>query len=193
MHDIEPFHRWRDEYDSSEDRNSPFFGRIYEEFYYTQKIYNYFIHPQWDEFGSQTLYMKVLYADYDLGFAIFEMLGEWNDCLYNDVMYLKRDVADEFIRNGINRFIIIGENILNFHASDDCYYEEWYEDVRDEGGWICMLNLLQHVEEEMRDTGIQYYVNFGSKFNDLNWRSLSARHLVEKVENLMMKRIGSGL
>jgi hypothetical protein len=192
MHDIAPFHRWRDEYESSEDRHSPFFGRMYEEFYYTQKVYNYFIHPQWDEFGSQTLYMKVLYADYDLGFAIFEMLGEWNDCLYNDIMYLKREVVDEFARNGISRFVIIGENVLNFHASDDCYYEEWFEDIRDEGGWICMLNLLRHVEEEMRDAGIQHYVNFGEKFNDLNWRSLSARHLVEKVEDLMMKRIGPG-
>ncbi|MEY3052591.1 MAG: hypothetical protein RLY31_2376 [Bacteroidota bacterium] len=192
MHDIAPFQRWKDDYESSEDRYSPFFGRIYEEFYYTQKIYNYFIHPQWDEFGSQTLYMKVLYADYETGFAVFEMLGEWNDCLYNDVMYLKREVADEFIRNGIQKFIIIGENILNFHASDDCYYEEWYEDIRDEGGWVCMLNLLKHVEEEMRGTGIQYFLHFGNRLNDVNWRSLTARNLLMLVESLMTKAIGAG-
>lgn len=189
MHDIEPYHRWRDEYESAEDRNSPFYGRVYEEFFYTQKIYNYFIHPQWDEFGSQTLYMKVLFADYDEGFAVFEMLGEWNDCLYNDVMYLKREVADEFLQHSITKFILIGENVLNFHASDDCYYEEWYEDVRDEGGWICMLNLLHHVEEEMRDAQLQHYIHFGGHLNEVNWRALSPKYLLYKVEDLMTKRL----
>jgi len=27
------------------------------------------------------------------------------------------------------QFILIGENVLNFHSSDDCYYEEWFQDV----------------------------------------------------------------
>jgi len=105
MHEIEPYYNWRDRYIASEDERSPFYGRIYNEFVFTQKIYNYFIHPQWDEFGSQTLYLKILFADYDLGFAIIEMLGEWNDCLQNDVMYLKRDVVDELAKQGINKYI----------------------------------------------------------------------------------------
>ena len=61
-----------------------------------------------------TLYLKVLYADYLRGFAIIEFIGEWNDCLYNDIMYLKRELIDDMIRNGIHHFILIGENILNF-------------------------------------------------------------------------------
>jgi hypothetical protein len=65
MHDIEPHFKWQNEYISSEDKLSPFHGRIYDEFRFTQKIYNYFIHPQWDEFGSQTLYMKILFVDYE--------------------------------------------------------------------------------------------------------------------------------
>lgn len=189
MHDIEPYFRWRDDYDASLDKKSPFYGRTYDEFYFTQKVYNYFIHPQWDSFGSATLYMKILFADYDEGFAIFELIGEWNDCLYNDIMYLKRDVADELIQHGIHKFIIIGENVLNFHASDDSYYEEWYDDVKDEGGWICLLNLLRHVEEEMDDARLQYYVHFGDRFNELNWRSLSPKGLHDKVENLLTKRL----
>lgn len=185
MHDIEPYQRWRDDYESAEDKNSPFYGRVYNEFYYTQKIYNYFIHPQWDEFGSQTLYMKILFADYEHGFAIFEMLGEWNDCLHNDVMFLKRDVADGLIEHGINKFILVCESVLNFHASDDCYYEEWYDDVKDEGGWICLLNLLQHVEEELHDNRLDYYLQFGRQFNDMNWRALPPEGVLRKVEYLM--------
>jgi hypothetical protein len=185
MHNIEPYHRWRDEYNAAEDKHSPFYGREYNEFYFTQKVYNYYIHPQWDEFGSSTLYMKILFADYEAGFAVFEMIGEWNDCLHNDVMYLKREVADELIREGIHKFIVIGENVFNFHGSDDCYYEEWYEDVKEEGGWVCFLNLYKHVEEEMHDTRLDYYVNFGQQFNHVNWRSLSPKGLLAKVEMLL--------
>ena len=97
MHDIEPYYHWRDWYIASEDERSPFFGRQYSEFEYTNKIYNYYIHPQWDDFGSSTLYIKLLFADYDEGFAILELIGEWNDCISNDVMYLKREVADNMI------------------------------------------------------------------------------------------------
>ena len=66
MHDIEPHYMWRDQYVASDDQRSPFFGRQYDEFRFTKKIYNYFIHPQWDEFGSNTLYLKIIYTDYDV-------------------------------------------------------------------------------------------------------------------------------
>jgi len=57
MHDIEPYYKWREYYVASEDEQSPFYGRTYDEFKFTKKIYNYFIHPQWDYIGSQTLYI----------------------------------------------------------------------------------------------------------------------------------------
>ncbi|MEL6945175.1 MAG: hypothetical protein AAFO82_21195, partial [Bacteroidota bacterium] len=157
MHDIEPHYHWRDEYIASEDQRSPFFGRQYSEFQYSQKVYNYYIHPQWDSFGSNTLYTKVLYADYEEGYSILELIGEWNDCIHNDVMYLKREVVDQMIEEGITKFILLCENVLNFHGSDDCYYEEWYDDVKDEGGWICIINTLDHVKIEMQDTQIQHF------------------------------------
>jgi hypothetical protein len=185
MHDLAPFHRWQDEYDSARDKNSPFYGRQYDEFGYSLKVYNHYIHPQWDEFGSLTLYMKILFADYEEGFAIFELIGEWNDCLYNDIMFLKREVADELIKEGIHKFIIIAENVLNFHASDDCYYEEWYDDVKDEGGYICLLNLFPHVQEEMDEARLGYYMSFGKRLNEVNWRSLTPKGVMEKVEDLM--------
>ncbi|MCH5689283.1 hypothetical protein LWM68_36595 [Niabella sp. W65] len=42
-----------------------FFGAEHSQFEYTDTIYNYYIHPQWDFFGSRTLYLKVLMADYE--------------------------------------------------------------------------------------------------------------------------------
>ena len=107
MQDIEPYYRWRDLYTAEEDELSPFYGREYSEFEYSNTIYNYFIHPQWDDFGSNTLYLKVLFAEYNTGFAIIELIGEWNDAINNDIMILKRDVIDDLIGKGIQKFILI--------------------------------------------------------------------------------------
>lgn len=192
MHDIEPYYHWREHYVASLDDQSPFFGRKYNEFQFTQKVYNYFIHPQWDAFGSSTLYLKILFANYDEQYAIIELIGEWNDCLTNDVMYLKREVIDPMIDSGISKFILICENVLNFHGSDDCYYEEWYDDVKEEDGWICFINTLKHVEEEMHDTRIQHFVNFGKEFNDLNWRPHKPKifyELINKMVHGQVKRL----
>lgn len=183
MHTIEPFYNWRDRYISAQDERSPFYGRVNDEFEFTHKIYNYLIHPQWDAFGSPTLYMKVIYADYDLGFAIIELLGEWNDCIQNDVMFLKRDVADLMTEAGIYRYIFVGENVLNFHAGDDDYYQEWSEDVRENDGWICFLNLRDHVIEEMVEARLQFHINFDEPFNQVDWRPYKPQLLFQKIDD----------
>jgi hypothetical protein len=189
MHEIEPYFRWRDLYVASEDENSPFYEREYSEFEYTHRIYDHVIHPQWDDFGSSTLYMKVLYADYNEGFAIIELLGEWNDAIGNDIMFLKRDIAEQMIEYGITRFIIIGENVLNFHASDDSYYEDWFQDLEEEG-WITFINFREHVLDEFRSNHIDYYINFGGDLDDLNWRKLNPMQLYQFVDALLKHRLG---
>lgn len=189
MQDIEPYYRWRDLYDASLDEGSPFFGREYNEFEFTNTIYNYYIHPQWDDIGSPTLYIKLLFADYEDGFAIIEMIGEWNDAINNDIMTLKRDIADELITQGITRFILIGENVLNFHASDDCYYEEWYDDLAEENGWVVMLNFRQHVRSEMTRSNIDSYFISGGEMDDFNWRIYKPLQLFEKLQKLISLRL----
>jgi hypothetical protein len=187
MHTIEPFYSWHNYYQAAEDDRSPFFGREYSEFEFTNAIYNYLIHPQWDEIGSPTLFIKILFADYEEGFAIIEMFGEWNDCINNDIMFLKRDIADEMIRKGINKFIIIGENVFNFHSSDDCYYEEWFEDI--ENGWIAFLNFRDHVIKELQTSNIDYYVALGGALNEVFWRTYKPVTLYQKVNEMMVKRL----
>lgn len=189
MHNIEPFWKWRDRYIAEEDERSPFYGREHSEFEYTQQIYNYYIHPQWDEFGSATLYMKLLFADYQRQFAIMEFIGEWNDCISNDIMFLKRDIVDVLIGEGINKFILIGENVMNFHVSDNSYYEEWNDDVTGEGGWIMAINFREHVTEEMLSGELNYYMYMGEKFNNIPWRNYQPIHLVRLLDDLLMKRL----
>ena len=187
MQDIEPYYRWRDLYIADEDELSPFYGREYSEFEYINTIYNYVIHPQWDEFGSSTLYLKILFADYDRKFAIIEFIGEWNDCINNDIMTLKRDIIDEMLIKGINKFVLIGENVLNFHASDDCYYQEWFDDVED--GWIVALNFRDHVLSEFSRNNIDYYMLFGGELNNFPWRTYNPVQIMQIIEQVMSKRL----
>lgn len=187
MHEIEPYYRWRDDYISAEDEFSPFYGMEYSEFEFDKKIYNFLLHPQWDHFGSNTLYLKVLFADYDHGFSIIELIGEWNDTINNDIMILKREVIELMVEAGIKKFILIGENILNFHASDDCYYEEWFQEIED--GWIAGVNFRQHVIDEFKSSNIDYYINFGGTLDDFVWRSAKPLQVFWAVEEQLSRRL----
>jgi len=180
MHTIEPHYNWRNLYIASEDERSPFFGKAYSEFEFTQVIYDHVIHPQWDYFGTPSLYLKVLFADYDEGFAVIELLGEWNDCINNDIMFLKREVVEPLMKNCVNKFILLGENVLNFHASDECYYEEWSEELDD--GWIYMLNFREHVLNEFCQNSIdKYFTNLETNY-EMHWRTFRPMQLFQKIE-----------
>lgn len=187
MHEIEPYYRWRDDYIASEDQLSPFYETNYSEFEFDKQIYNYLIHPQWDFFGSQTLYLKVLFVDYERSYAIIEFIGEWNDAIGNDIMNLKREILDLMVVEGINKFILIGENVLNFHSSDDCYYEEWFQDIED--GWIAGINFREHVISEFRRNNIDYYLNFGGNLDDMVWRNLKPLQVFKNVEMELSRRL----
>jgi hypothetical protein len=191
MHDIEPFWNWRHRYTSEEDERSPMFGREHSEFYFNNAVYDHVIHPQWDHIGSETLYLKVLFTDYDEGYAIIEFIGEWNDLIGNDIMFLKRDIIEPIMSQGINKFILIGENVLNFHNSDDEYYNEWYEEVTDGDGWIALLNFREHVLSDMQRANIDQYFLLGGNLNALRWRTLQPEDLYQRVEGLVMRRLGT--
>lgn len=187
MHSIEPYYHWRNLYIASEDESSPFYDCDYSEFEFGNTIYNYLIHPQWDQMGSQTLYLKILYVDYDERYAIIEMIGEWNDAIENDVMILKRDVIDTLIDSGIDKYIVIGENVLNFHGSDDCYYEEWIDDIDD--GWVAFVNLHEHVASEMQSVGIDQYVVMGGDMDFIEWRTFMPHQFYKKVRKIVKQRL----
>jgi hypothetical protein len=189
MHTIEPFYNWIDKYSASEDPRSPLFGAENSLTYYTNAIYGYYIHPQWDDIDSETLFIKILYAEYELGFAVIEFIGEWNDALHNDIMSLKRNIIDSLVTEGIKYFILIGENVFNFHGSDDSYYEEWFEDV--EEGWIAALGFQDFVLSEMQSYNLDYYINYGGSLDDIHWRTLSPKRLFALVNSMIQKRLGA--
>lgn len=184
MHDIEPYYNWRHIYTAEEDVLSPFYGTEYSEFEFTNTIYNYYIHPQWDEMGSRTLYLKILMADYETNYAIIELMGEWNDAIENDIQTLKRSIIDLMIDRKIYKFILIAENILNFHSGDAEYYEEWYDDIKEKGGWIVALNMPEQTQFDFKKARLTNYITL---LFDEKWRVFNPMHLFEKIDNEMIR------
>lgn len=187
MHLIEPYYRWQETYTAEKDELSPFFEVEHSEFEFTDTIYGYCIHPQWDNIGSETLYVKVLYANYENGSIIIEFIGEWNDTLHNDIMYLKRNLLDFYLYQGFQKFVLIGENVFNFHGNEDDYYDEWLEEVED--GWIVSIGFQDHVIDEMTNFGIDAYFNYGGELDVDNWRAFHPLKLIKKVDEIMRNRI----
>lgn len=186
MQDIEPYFNWRHLYAAEEDPRSPFFERTYNEFEYSQTVYNYYIHPQWDDFGSRTLYMKILFADYDQHYAVIELLGEWNDAIENDVMTLRRNITDHLYRQGIYKFILIAENVLNFHSSDDSYYEEWHEQIEDDRGWIVVVNMPEQSKYDFKKARITRYAEMAEL---PRWRTLRPDIIFQTIDEEMGRRL----
>lgn len=174
-------------YIAAEDPRSPFYDREYSEFEFTDTIYNYYIHPQWDNIGSPTLFIKILFTDYEKGYTIVELIGEWNDAIENDIMTLKRDIIEPIMEEGINKVILIGENVLNFHYSDDSYYEEWFDEV--EEGWIALINFHDHVIREFERINIDHYFVMGGELEDIEWRTYLPHQFFKKVDSLVQKRL----
>ena len=130
--------------------------------------------------------MKIIYADYELNFAVLELIGEWNDAIENDIMTLKRDVIDKLFAEGITKFILIGENVLNFHSGDRDYYQEWFEEVTDENGWIVILNMPESTQHDFRKKKLNHYI----ELIDLpEWRTYKPYHLFRKIDNDISKRL----
>lgn len=187
MHVLEPFFQWRDIYRAEEDASSPFYVRIYNEFHFENRIYNYYIHPQWDEFGSSTLYAKILYADYEQSFVIIELLGEWNDLLYNDIMHFKREVIDILLEEGIQHFILIGENVMQAFPDEGDYYAEWAEEA--EEGWIACIQFRPHVLSDFSRYGLSPYLHWGGELDELAWRKYNPFQLYKKISDIVAHRL----
>jgi hypothetical protein len=80
--------------------------------------------------------------------------------------------------------------VLNFHFSDDSYYDEWFDEVTDSDGWIALLNFRDHVLNDMSRVQLDRYFVAGGQLNSLKWRTMNPDQLCEQVEAQVIKRIG---
>jgi hypothetical protein len=101
-------------------------------------------------------------------------------------MELKREVIDVFFYEGITKFIFIAENVLNFHSGDKDYYQEWFEEVTDENGWIVVLNMPEQTQYDFKRAKLNRYLEL---MELPNWRTYKPFHLFKKIDEEMRKRL----
>lgn len=190
MQDIEPFYGWLNLYQHDRDERSPFHGVVHSEFYYDRAVYNYLAHPLWDNIESESLLVKILYADYEKGYAIIELFGVWNDLLQNDFGLLRENCLLPLVENGIQQFIFICENVLHVYVEEDDYYQAMVDDLED--GWMCLLRTREHVREDLREYQLDQYFFWSPELDDLLWRKLKPWQIWAMVRDKMDRLLPGG-
>lgn len=187
MHTIEPFYGWLHLYSQDQDANNPFHETVHSEFFYDRQIYEYLAHPQWDTIESESLLVKILYADYETGYAIIELIGEWNDLYEHDFRLLCVNCLTYLADAGVSRFILISENVFNVYLQDDDYYAAMTEELED--GWICLFRARPHVLDEFQRYGLGAYLYWNMEFDAVVWRKMMPWNMYRLIQN----RIGHSL
>lgn len=185
LRDIEPFYGWLDLYSHEHDEKSPFHHVEHNLFFYDRSINQIPVHPLWDEIGSESLLVKILFADYNEGFAIIELFGEWNDLFENDYKLLGENCLTYLIDQGIDKFILICENVFHIYLQDDDYYQALQEEM--ENGWICTLRLREEVRQDMVDYGISSYFFWSPVLDEMAWRKMKPFQLFGIINSRMQK------
>lgn len=184
---VEPFYGWLHLYDHKSDTTSPFHEVEHNLFYFDRFIYTFETHPLWDTIGSESLLLKILFVDYSRGYAIIELLGEWNDLFENDFRLLYEELILRLYPHGVTKFIFICENVFNAYLEDDDYYAECLEYLTENDGWLSLLRPRQRVLEEFRAYGIDEYFYWNPAFDELRWRKLKPWQLFELFEKSMAR------
>jgi hypothetical protein len=101
-------------------------------------------------------------------------------------MTLRRDITDILFLKGISKYIFIAENVLNFHSSDDSYYEEWREQLEEAKGWVIILNMPAQSQYDFKQARLTNYVEL---VDFPQWRTLKPEIIFQQMEDFMTRRI----
>jgi hypothetical protein len=183
----EPFYGWLHLYNHEMDERSPFHGVEHNLFYFDRFVHDIPAHPLWDSIESESLLVKILYADYAEGYAIVELFGEWNDLFENDFRLLYENCLCFLTGEGVDKFIFICENVFYIYLQEDDYYQAFIDDISD--GWACLLRARPHVIEEVEKYGMGRFFYWSPALSNVEWRKLKPDMLCEYVEEQMRRTL----
>ena len=69
-------------------------------------------------------------------------------------------------------------------GSDTCYYEEWNEDIKEEGGWIAAINMPEQTKYDFLGSHINRYVTM---VETPNWRTFRPQDFFQLVDNKILR------
>jgi hypothetical protein len=102
---------------------------------------------------------------------------------FKTTFYLK----DKAVISKAGKTQFITDQCTTSYAESEDYYEEWFDDIED--GWIVGLNFRDHVIREFNDFGIDQYILFSGRFDEINWRKYQPVALFELIQSFMQKRL----
>ena len=76
--------------------------------------------------------------------------------------------------------------MLNYHSDGKDYYEELFEEVTDENGWVVCLNMPEQTQYDFKKAHLNRYIEL---MELLNWRTYKPFHLFKKIDNELMARL----
>jgi hypothetical protein len=76
--------------------------------------------------------------------------------------------------------------VLNFHSSDDSYYEEWHEQLEDDNGWVAIVNLPEQSKYDFKKARLTNYINLMELDQ---WRTLKPEYIFNIIDNEIMRRL----
>lgn len=176
---IEPFSGWLHIYDPAQDRRSPFYGVEHNQFFFDRYIYTYQAHPLWEYIESESLLVKLLYVNYRRGFAVIELLGEWNDLFQNDFKLLCEHCLYPLMKKGVNRFALITENVFQLYLQSDEYYRDLQDRLED--GWVALVNARPNVVDELRRLDLLDCFHLLTDSREVRWRKQKPWELYYQV------------
>jgi hypothetical protein len=99
---------------------------------------------------------------------------------------LKREVLDKLMAEGIIKFILIAENVFNFHSGDKDYYEELYEELSDEDGWAVLVNFHPAAQHDFLLRKLNRYIEL---MEISAWRTYKPEHFFQFIDQKLSQRL----
>lgn len=190
--EVEPYAGWLLFYDPSTDERAPLPAGP-EGDLPSRYIYTFAANPLWDSIDSESLLVKILYLHYQEGYAVVELLGEWNDLFENDFRLLCERLINPLMEEGVNRFVFICENVFNVYIDATDYYEDLQDRLADEAGWICLLKARPNVQEGLAASQLDRYLLWDDQLDHLRWRKLKPWDLFAAIcHRVEQPRLGTG-
>ena len=101
-------------------------------------------------------------------------------------MELKREVLDKLMAEGIVKFILIAENVFNFHSGDKDYYEELYDELSDEDGWAVLINFNPAAQHDFLLRKLNRYIEL---MEISAWRTYKPEHFFQFIDQKLSQRL----
>ena len=117
----------------------------------------------------------------------------WVELLVFEIMYSQilfptvfQSLNKSLPAEGIIKFILIAENVFNFHSGDKDYYEELYEELSEEEGWAVLINFHPAAQHDFLLRKLNRYV----ELMDISaWSTYKPEHFFQFIDQKLSQRL----